>query len=88
MNETQGSVPHAFSRGEKDNNAYNRLKVVWAALLVIAVGIYFFVSTEYLKGLSIGLMIMFLGVLILDSTLHYRLEIYKTGLEKYSSIFS
>lgn len=65
----------------RDHAAYSRLKPIWVVLIAVA-AILYFLGGEYLKGLSIGLIGMFLSVLIVDTTLHHRLGFYKAGIEK------
>ena len=67
-----------LKRGDK---AYSTLKPIWAALIILSVVLYFVVKTDYLKGLSIGLMALFLTLVVLDTTLQYRLSKYLSSLQ-------
>ena len=65
-----------YDKAMKDHQIYSVLKKVWAVLIMLLVIAFFFVSSNYLKGLSIGFIGLFLTTLILDSILHYRLLNY------------
>jgi hypothetical protein len=70
-----------YEKGLKDRKIYTMIKKVWAGIIILG-GILFFVfSSHYFKGLSIGISILGIAGMLLDSTLHYRLETYITNLE-------
>ncbi len=70
-----------LTKANKDHQAYSRLKLIWVALVIAAAVLYYLVSKEYWKGLSIGLMLLFVAGLLLDTALHHRLLAYKKVLE-------
>lgn len=76
------AVEQEIAKAEKDHRNYSTLKVVWVVLIVLAAILYVFVSKDYFKGLSIGLIALFLTTLTVDSILHFRLKIYLEQLEK------
>ena len=76
------AIDQEYQKAVKDNKAYSTLKPVWAVLIVVSVVLYFIFSTLYLKGLSIGIMGLFMTLLTLDSILQYRLDIYFTALKE------
>ena len=53
--------------------------MVWGVLAVLAVGMFFFV-TGYWRGLALGLLLLALTGLMIDTFLHARLEIFYTGI--------
>lgn len=78
----QQAIVQEYEKATNDDRVYSTLKIVWPILIVVSVILYFVFSSEYLKGLSIGLMGLFLTILLLDTTLHYRLSFYLEGLSK------
>ena len=75
------AIEQEYSKAQKDDKTYRTLKVIWVILIAVVALLYLLFSTNYLKGLSIGLIILFLTTLIIDSTLHQRLSIYKSNIE-------
>ena len=74
------AIKQEYEQAIKDGKTFKLLKTTWAILIVISVIVYFIVSKDYFKGFAIGLIGLFLTALIVDSTLHYRLEIYLKGI--------
>ncbi|MCP4521393.1 MAG: hypothetical protein GY827_06840 [Cytophagales bacterium] len=70
------AIEQEYNKAMKDNKAYSTLKPVWAGLIILSVILYFIFSSYYFKGLAIGGVALFLSLLILDTTLHYRLQGY------------
>jgi len=66
----------------KDDKTYSMVPYFWFTGIAIAGFIFFFTSQYYYKGLSIGLIGLFLTMLILDSTLQHRLVIYLKALKE------
>ena len=79
--EPEEAIKQEYTKAQKDHKTYSLLKKVWAVLIVISALLFFVFSSTYLKGLSIGLITLFLTTLLLDSTLHHRLLEYIKGLE-------
>jgi hypothetical protein len=74
------AVKRELEKAQKDDRVYSKIKIIWIILLaIIAIG-SLFISTDLYKGLSIGLMVMFLSMLIIDTTLHHRLQVYLNAL--------
>lgn len=70
------AVKQELEKAQKDHRIYSTIKMIWIILLaIIAIG-SLFISADYYKGLAIGLMVMFLSMLIIDTTLHHRLKVY------------
>lgn len=78
------ALEQELTKAQNDDKTYKTLKKVWVVLIVISALLFLVFSSLYLKGLSIGLIALFLTGLMLDSTLHYRLQIYLEQLEKLS----
>jgi len=70
------AITKEYNKASTDHRNYSMLKKVWPVLILISIGGFFFVSTNYYKGLSIGLGVLFLTALIIDTTLHHRLLPY------------
>ena len=70
-----------LAKAATDHRAYTRFKKIWPVLIFLSGVGYFLVSTEYYKGLCLGLAVLFLSVLILDITLHKRLTPYYEHLK-------
>jgi len=77
---TQNTIQKEYEFAQKGDKSFTRLKPIWALLIVVSVALYFIVSKDYFKGLAIGLMVLFLSTLILDSVMHYRLKTYLKGI--------
>ena len=73
-----------LNKAIKDDKTYSMVPYFWFAGIAIAGFIFFFTSQYYYKGLSIGLIGLFLTMLILDSTLQHRLVIYLKALKELS----
>lgn len=78
-----------------DDKSYSILKYVWGACAVIFIAIYFIISKDYYKGLSLGFAGLFFGFLLIDSFFHQRLKLYSEILQgsphddsKYKILFS
>lgn len=70
------AIEQEFAKAQKDENSYRILKIVWVVLIVVSAVLFLVFSTDYLKGLSIGLIALFLTTLVVDSVLHHRLLVY------------
>ena len=78
------AVGKELAKAETDHKSYSALKPIWAVLIVVAIVLYFVLSSAYYKGLSIGLAGMFLGTLLIDGFLHQRLKPYLAVLRELS----
>ena len=76
------AVKQELEKAQKDDRIYSTVKVVWIILLAIAAIGSLFISADFYKGLTIGLMVMFLSMLIIDTTLHHRLQVYMNALNQ------
>lgn len=56
------------------NKSYGITKILWATFLVVSVVLYFVFTKDYFKGFTLGLMIMFFGMLVIDTILHHRVK--------------
>lgn len=61
---------------EADSKSYTLTKYLWVGLLIVSIVCFFIFTKEYFQGLSVGFGVMFLGMLIIDMCLHYRLKYY------------
>ncbi|MBD0404747.1 hypothetical protein [Flammeovirga sp. EKP202] len=78
------AIEQEFEKAKKDHEAYSKLKPVWAVLIVLSLGLFFIFKTDYLKGLSLGLVGLFFLALIIDTNLHFRLKPYFDVLSNFS----
>ena len=78
----QKAINAEYEKAIKDHNNYSMLKRVWTVLIVLSAIGFFLFSKEYFKGLSIGLIALFLTTLIVDSILHQHLLVYLEYLKK------
>ena len=80
----QENPSQAFSREYEKMKDFDRsyilTKYLWAALLTASVIGFFNVSKEYFQGLTIGLALMFFGLLLVDVFLHNRLKLCLAAL--------
>lgn len=75
------AIEQEYTKAEKDNSTYTMLKKVWVALIVISALTYLVFSSNFLHGLSIGFIGVFLTTLLVDSILHNRLLTYMKAME-------
>jgi len=76
----KNTIQKEYEYAQKGDKSYTQLKPIWAFLIVVSVALYFIFSKDYFKGLAMGLMVLFLTTLILDSVMHYRLKTYLKGI--------
>ena len=72
----QQAIQQEYNKAIADNKNYTMLKPIWVGLIIISAILFFVFRTDYLKGLSLGLIGLFLIALIVDSLLQYRLKPY------------
>ncbi len=77
----QAALDKELAKAQNDDRVYTMAKRVWPILILLSIVLFFVFSSDYLKGLSVGLMALFMSILILDLVLHYRLETYLRALE-------
>ena len=56
------------------DKSYRITKLLWATFMAISVMLYFVFTKDYFRGLTLGLMIMFFGMLVIDTLLHQRVK--------------
>lgn len=76
------AIEQEYKKAEKDDSTYTMLKKVWVTLIVVSAFSYLFFSSNYLHGLSIGLVGLFATTLLVDSILHQRLLSYMKAMEE------
>jgi hypothetical protein len=81
----QEALQMEYDKAVKDDKTYSRLKPIWAGLIIVCMILYFVFREESQQGFIIGLAVMFLSVLLLDTTLHHRLKIYLAELQNLMS---
>jgi hypothetical protein len=78
------TIESQHQKATKDEKDFTLLKSIWGAMVVVSILLYFF-TKEYYRGLSLGLAVMFVGLLITDTFLHYRLNQYRNALQEHIS---
>lgn len=78
----ENAIHQEYEKASKDNKAYSTLKPIWIVLIIISALLFFVFKTDYLKGLSIGLIGLFFVALIVDTMLYYRVKPYLEALTK------
>ena len=78
---SQQMLAAELEKSEKDHNNYTTLKYVWGICMIVFTILFFILSKDYYKGLSIGFVAMFFAFLIIDSLFHQRLTIYRDALK-------
>ncbi|MEM7656836.1 MAG: hypothetical protein AAF399_11960, partial [Bacteroidota bacterium] len=53
---------------------------IWTVVIIVCLGLFIFLPGEYWKGLSLGVLLMFVGLLFLDTFLHHNLAPYLEAL--------
>lgn len=76
------AIEQEYAKAKKDNSAYTMLKKVWVILVIVSALAYLVFSSNYLHGLSIGLVGLFFTTLLVDSILHQRLLTYMKAMEE------
>jgi len=76
------AVEQEIEKAQKDDKIYSTVKKVWIVLIVIVAIVSLFITSDYYRGLLIGLLVMFLSMLIIDTTLHHRLKTYLEALSQ------
>ncbi|SHE76207.1 hypothetical protein [Pedobacter caeni] len=79
------TMKHELTRAKTEDKSYGLSKSVWAVLMVISAVLYFVFTKNYYKGLALGLIGMFFGMLIIDAFLHDRVKQYLTKLDGWSN---
>ncbi len=79
----QQAVAAELEKAQRDAKAYTTIKKVWPVLIALAALMFYFVSKDYFKGLSIGLVATFLYGMILDTILHHNLQPYLEALQRW-----
>ncbi len=80
----KAAIEKEITKAEKDDGIYGMAKKVWIVLLVIAAIGSLFIASDFYKGLTLGFMVLFLAMLIIDTTLHHRLQVYLEALKQLS----
>lgn len=78
----QKAIEQEMVKAQKDDKIYSTVKKAWIVFMVIVAICSLFLTSDYYRGLSIGLMLMFLSMLIIDTTLHHRLKTYMEALSQ------
>lgn len=65
-----------YQKGKSASNDFVILKKIWVVSIIIFCVSYLLVDTEYYKGLLLGFILLFAGLLFIDTFLHNRLIRY------------
>jgi hypothetical protein len=78
----QEAIQKELIKAQADNKNYTTIKPIWAIFIVTSTIIFFFIKNEYYKGLTLGLIFLFVSFLLIDTLLHHRLKPYLEVLIK------
>jgi len=70
------AIQQEYKKALVDNKNYTMLKPIWIGLIIVSAILFIVVKTDYLKGLSLGLIGLFFIALLVDALLHHRLKPY------------
>lgn len=79
--EAQKTVIREYTKVKNEKKTYVTVRIIWAVLIVTSLVFYCVFTTDYGRGLSLGCLRLFFGLLCIDTFLHYRLLIYFVNLK-------
>jgi hypothetical protein len=79
---SQETIENEIAKIKADDKSYIMTKYIWGGLLFLSVVCSFILKKDYFQGLSLGLIVMFFGMLLIDTLLHYRLKTYLIALNQ------
>lgn len=74
------AVKTELEKANRDHKAYSMAKKIWPVLIILVAGLYYVLPTDFLKGLSVGFIGLFLALIFVDVLLHHRLTPYRDAL--------
>ena len=77
-------IEQELVKANRDNRNYSMIIKIWPVLIVIAALLLFVFQDDFKRGLLIGVLILFVFGLIVDTFLHQRLEPYLHFLQQLS----
>lgn len=78
------TVAAELKKAETDHRNYTVIKYVWPVLMAISALLLLVFKSEYQQGLLMGLLILFIYGMILDTFLHHKLSPYLEVLRSLS----
>lgn len=80
--EKQGEqvITQEYKKNKADNDTYIILRSIWATMAGICALLSVFLIREYPKGLCLGFVVLFAGLLVIDTFLHNRVIHLLDGL--------
>ncbi|MGB0403940.1 MAG: hypothetical protein ACPGEG_07575 [Salibacteraceae bacterium] len=78
----QLAVEQELLKAERDNKNYSIIIKVWPVSMAITALLLFFFHGDYARGLLMGLLVLFVFGLLVDTFLHQRLEPYLELLQR------
>lgn len=74
---SEKAINEEIQRLEKDIKVFTTLKIVWAAITIIGIALFYTFSSDTYKGIALGLLFFGSAAFMTDSLLHHRaLEYY------------
>lgn len=82
--EKQGEqvITQEYEKAKADNSTYIILRSIWAAMAGICALLSVFLIREYPRGLCLGFVVLFAGLLVIDTFLHNRVIHLLDGLKQ------
>jgi hypothetical protein len=71
-----------LEKSQKDDKVYSKLRPIWGGLFVVSLVLFFALSNDLFKGMSLGFVIFFIVAYIFDTVLHFRLKAYLSALQE------
>ncbi len=77
------TIQNECDRSLKIKKLYSICQMVWVLLLVLSMVMFFILDTQFLKGLSVGLLLLFTHLLAIHFWLQKRKKHYLMALNKF-----
>ncbi|WP_347216340.1 hypothetical protein [Chryseobacterium sp.] len=75
------TIAAEYSKIKNDEKSYTVFRIIWAMLIIISLILCFIFTADYYRGLSLGFVGLFFGLLCIDTFLHYRILLYCADLQ-------
>ncbi|MDE0772222.1 MAG: hypothetical protein OSB25_08485 [Salibacteraceae bacterium] len=76
------AIAKELEKSEMDNRNYTVIKKIWPVLIIVTALLLVFFHRDYVRGLLIGFLVVFVYGLVVDTLLHQRLKPYLETLQQ------
>ena len=73
---SEQAIVQELEKAERDNKNYTMIKKMWPVLIAVGALLLFFFHGDYARGLLVGLLVLFVFGLVVDTFLHQHLKPY------------